>query len=74
MTCRIGMSNNPHGRINHWKNNGYSRGRILANDLTYDEAQKREEEKAKICGSHCIQEPGGPRVSGRVYSVYRVDG
>ena len=73
MTCRIGMSSTPQERINHWKNNGYSSGRILANGLTYDEAQRREEDEARKCGSSCIQEPGGPRLSGRVYSVYRVD-
>ena len=75
MACRIGMSKYPRLRIDHWRKkcNGRFRGKILASDLTYDQAQRREEQEAIICGPHCKQEPGGPRSKGKVYSVYRVD-
>ena len=73
MSCRIGMSTDPWGRIKYWKNNGYSRGKILARDLTYDQALQREREEARNCGSRCEQESGGPRKSGSDYFVYRVD-
>lgn len=73
MACRIGMSTAPWERIRYWKNNGYSSDRILARELTYDQAQRREKDEAGKCGSHCVQEPGGPRIAGSVYFVYRVD-
>ena len=73
MFCRIGMSTDPWERIKHWKNNGYSRSRILARDLTYDQALQREKDEARKCGSRCIQEPGGPRIAGSGYFVYRMD-
>ena len=73
MSCRIGMSTNPWERVRYWKNNGYCSDQILARGLTYDEALKREEDEAKKCGSHCVQEPGGLRKSGSDYFVYRVD-
>lgn len=78
MTCRIGMSSDPHGRINHWRNQCENRGGkfssiILASGLSYDEAQNLERRKANECGFYCQQESGGERKPGRVYSVYRVD-
>ena len=78
MTCRIGMSSNPGGRINHWRNqcenrDGKFSSNKLASGLTYDEAQALERRKARECGNHCQQESGGERKPGRVYTVYRVD-
>ena len=75
MTCRIGMSSKPQERIDHWRRqcNGRFSSKILASNLTYDDAQRRETSEARRCGSHCEQEPGGLRKGGPVYSVYRVD-
>ena len=78
MACRIGMSSNPRGRIDHWRaqcsrRNGKFRSKILDSGLTYNEAQALERRKARECGNHCQQESGGERKPGRVYSVYRVD-
>ena len=73
ISCRIGMSTDPWERIRFWKNNGYSKGRILARNLTYDQALRREREEVRNCGSHCKQESGGTRKLGSNYFVYRVD-
>ena len=73
MACRIGMSSNPQERIDHWQRQcrGNFSSQILASGLTYEEAQAMEEREARRYG--CTQAPGGERVPGRVYSVYRVD-
>ena len=75
MTCRIGMSSKPRDRIDRWRHrcNGRFSSQILASNLTYDEAQKRENSEARKCGTRCKQEPGGLPKQGSVYSVYRVD-
>ena len=75
MACRIGMSSNPAERINHWQRecSGMFESKILARNLTYDDAQRLEASKARECGPYCKQEFGGVRKTGRVYSVYRVD-
>lgn len=73
MACRVGMATDPQERIQYWKNKeGHDRGRILASELTYEEAQKREQREAASKGCH--QSAGGRRVPGRVWSVYYVSG
>ena len=73
MGCRVGMSSNPQERIDYWKEEeGHTYGKILASELTYDEAQHREKEEAVNKG--CVSSPGGPRIRGRVWSVYYVSG
>lgn len=75
MTCRIGMSSDLQKRIEYWRQRCPSNFsyQILASDMTYEEAQAMEVLEARKCGVTCEQAPGGKRVSGRVYSVYRVD-
>lgn len=73
MACRVGMSTDPVGRIQHWKNKeGHTGSRILATDLTYSEAIIREKQEAKNRG--CKYGPGGEHKSGRVWSVYHLWG
>ena len=43
---------------------------ILADELTYEEAQRLEDAAAKERG--CTAEPGGRKVPGSVWSVYVV--
>ena len=75
MTCRIGMSSEPQERIDYWRRQCSRKfsHQILASGLTYEEAQAMEEREARKCGPACEHAPGGKRVPGRVYSVYRVD-
>ena len=47
--------------------------RTLDSGLTYSEANHREIARRDRCGSHCEGSPGGGYVSGRVWSVYRID-
>ena len=73
MACRVGMSTNPQGRIQYWKDKeGHTRSEILASNLTYEKAQARENSEAKARG--CRSSPGGADVPGRVWSVYHVWG
>ena len=73
MACRVGMSTDPDERIRYWKEKeGHTYSTILASGLTYDEALAREEKEAKDRG--CRQSGGGPRISGRVWSVYYLSG
>ena len=75
MTCRVGMSSNPLERIAHWRRKctGKFSYDFLASGLTYEEAQAREKIEARKCGPACVQEPGGQRVLGSKYTVYRVN-
>ena len=67
------MSTDPNERIEHWKREeGCTSGYVIASGLTYDEAAAREREEAQAGG--CRQSGGGPRIAGRVWSVYRMDG
>ena len=73
MACRVGMSTNPQERIDHWKREeGCTSGRVIASGLTYDEAAARERQEAARGG--CRQSGGGPRIEGRNWSVYRMEG
>ena len=73
MACRVGMSTDPEERIAYWKREEKCNfGKVLKRNLTYDEATKLEREEAKAKG--CRQSDGGPRVSGRVWSVYYLSG
>ena len=47
--------------------------RVLDSGLTYSEANRREIARRDNCGSRCEGSPGGGYVSGRVWSVYRID-
>ena len=73
MACRVGMSTNPDERIKYWKETEKcTDGYVVASELTYDEALTKEKELADLYG--CRQSGGGPRVSGRVWSVYYMSG
>ena len=79
MKCRVGMSLTPNLRIDYWKRlEGHTRAKILATNLTYDEAVAKEQSEARSRGCQCS---GGSdrdvrrgRVGGRVWSIYYVDG
>lgn len=63
----------PEDRIDYWIDlEGHIDGEILASDLTYKQAQKREANEARRRG--CFHKAGGARRPGRVWSVYRVWG
>ena len=73
MACRIGMSKNPEKRIEYWKTKGYTHSKILAEGLTYDEAQEIEKKEAEE--RDCDYSPGGDPGENRykkVWSVYHV--
>ena len=73
MACRVGMSTNPQDRIGYWKKEeGHTHGKTLDSKLTYDAALEREQHEARARG--CRQSGGGPRVPGKVWSVYHVWG
>ena len=73
MVCRVGMSTDPQSRINYWKNKeGHTHSKILAQGLTYNQAQARESSEANARG--CRHSGGGQHVSGSVWSVYHVWG
>ena len=73
MACRVGMSTSPSARIQYWKNReGHTYSKILAQGLTYKQAQEYEKRVAKAKG--CKQSSGGSRVAGKVWSVYYVSG
>ena len=71
-SCRIGMSTQPSKRISHWKRKeGHTKSRILYTGLTYDEASTMERLSAKRLG--CYHHLGGPRISGKVWSIYLLE-
>ena len=73
MGCRIGMSKEPHVRIQYWKNaEGHTGSAILASGLTYDQATAREQTEAARRG--CVQSAGGQRDYSSAWSVYHVWG
>ena len=73
MACRVGMSRDPNKRIQHWKDaEGHTYGKVLHENLTYDEALALEKSEASSRGCH--QAEGGERTSGRDWSVYYVSG
>ena len=73
MACRVGMSTDPEGRIEHWKRvEGHTYSRILAEKLTYNQALAREQREARERG--CKSSAGGNPVSGSRYAVYYVSG
>ena len=70
MSCRVGMTTRPRERRTEWEAvypnlRGWE---ILASGLTYQEATAYETRVAEQHG--CDQDPGGPYVAGRVWSVY----
>ena len=71
MACRVGMSTDPDERIAYWKaKENCLSGRVVASNLTYDEALAMERRLAERDG--CRYGGGGQRVPGRVWSVYRM--
>ena len=73
MACRVGISTNPHERIAHWMRvEGHTRWEILAEGLTYEQANDLETTEAIRGG--CRSKEGGQKVAGYVYSVYHVWG
>lgn len=73
MACRIGMATDPEERIAYWmKKEGHTDSEILADGLTYEEAEEREDEEGRK--RHCHYAGGGERVEGPVWSVYHVWG
>ncbi len=73
MACRVGMSTDPEGRIDHWKKTeGHTYGKILARGLTFKGALKREKKEAEERG--CTHHPGGTDNGRSNWSVYYVSG
>ena len=71
----MAKANNLRQRIDYWKRQeGCSSDTVLARNLTYDQATRREAEERGRCGSHCRGEAGGPRDNARDWCVYRLDG
>ena len=71
VVCRVGMATDPFERIQHWMDKeGHTNFDILADELTYEEAQRLEDAAAKERG--CKAEPGGRKVPGPVWCVYIV--
>lgn len=77
MGCRIGMATDVAVRVRQLKDEkkvpALASYRILASNLTYEEANQREEIARRGCGPHCQGQSGGTHKSGRVWSVYRID-
>ena len=77
MACRIGMATEVAGRVQELKGSGVvpqrATYRTLVSGLTYKEANAEEIKRRNACGSHCQGQAGGGYVSGRVWSVYRID-
>ncbi len=76
MACRIGISKYPHTRMQEWKDaEGHTYGKVLAENLTYDQAHKREREEATARSCHYAPggDPGDDR-NRKVWAVYYVSG
>ena len=77
MGCRIGMATNVEARVQELKAQGLvpksARVRTLHIDLTYSRAMDYEKAERNLCGPECKGHVGGKYVSGRSWSVYRID-
>ena len=77
MGCRIGTATDVAAREKQLKADGTvppdATCRTLDSGLTFSEANRREITRRDNCGPHCEGSPGGGYVSGRVWSVYRID-
>ena len=77
MGCRIGMATNVAARVNQLKADGAvpqgATYQTLDSGLTYSEANTKEIERRNACGPRCQGSAGGGYVSGRIWSVYRID-
>ena len=77
MGCRIGMATDVAARVRQLRDQKEipesATYRTLASDLTYEEANQKEQKARKACGSHCQGQAGGGYKFGRVWSVYRID-
>ena len=74
MACRVGMTTNPEERRQYWQRRypyTFRNWVVLARNLTYDVAASTEDAVARRDG--CAAEPGGPRIPGNVWSVYRFE-
>ena len=73
MACRVGMSTDPYESIDYWtQKEGHTHSRILARNLTYEQALAREKKEAEERG--CNSKSGGAVLPGRVWYVYLVWG
>lgn len=73
MAYRVGMSTDPHERIRYWmREEGHTNWEILANNLSYNAAQRLEKEEAER--RDCRYNPGGRNNGRRNWSVYFVWG
>ena len=73
MADRIGMSTEPEKRIAYWRaKEGHTDSRVLATNLTYDEALALERREANRCG--CRREAAGAHKPGPIWSVFHVWG
>lgn len=77
MGCRIGMATNVATRVAQLKNDGLvpqkATPKTLKSGLTYEAANEKEKAARAACGSKCEGQSGGGYVSGKVWSVYRLD-
>jgi len=77
MGCRIGMATDVAERIQSLKDDrkvpSHATYLILKTNMTYAEANAYEIKERDECGSHCDGSAGGEYVSGKVWSVYRID-
>ena len=77
MPCRIGMATDVAARVRQLVAYGavpsHATYRTLDSGLTYEEANTKEAERRAACGPHCEGQAGGGYVSGRVWSIYRID-
>ena len=73
MGCRIGMTTNEQERYQYWRGRHprLYNWQVLARGLTYESAQQMENRIAAQTG--CTAEPGGRKIAGAAYLVYRFD-
>ena len=71
------MATNVAARVQQLKEAGqvpsWASYRTLKSGLTYGEANTAETSARQACGVHCQGQAGGGYVSGRVWSVYRIN-
>lgn len=77
MTCRIGMTTDVPKRVRRLKAFRHvpveATLTILASDLTYEDALRKEASLRTECGYHCEGADGDRRVAGPVWTLYRLD-
>ncbi len=73
MACRVGITTNPEERKKDWEKEypGLKNWTIIARNLSYSDAQAKEDEYARKNG--CISRPGGPDNGKNNWVVYKFD-